>query len=91
MSLADWFRRHRNVFSISTREVIAKPGEDDMLVEEYGERATEAEREAGWVGRGGGGAGSVSTAGSSLGLASVQPDPSYDEIADGEPPPDQTS
>jgi hypothetical protein len=91
MSLRDFFRRHRNVFSISTREVDGGRGNEDMLVEEYGERATETEHEAGWVGRGGGGAGSVSTAGSALGLASVQPDPSYDEIADGEPPPDQAS
>ena len=43
-----WFRRHRNVFSISTREVVAKPGDDDMLVEEYGERAVEARRPAGY-------------------------------------------
>lgn len=91
MSLGDWFRRHRNVFSISTRGVVAEPGDEDMLVEEYGGRAVEAEREAGWVGRGGGGAGSVSTAGSSLGLASLQPDPSYDEIADDESPPDSAS
>jgi hypothetical protein len=91
MSLRDFFRRHRNVFSISTPEVDGGRGNEDMLVEEYGERAIEAEHEAGWVGRGGGGAGSVSTAGSSLGLASVQPDVAYDEIADGEPSPDQAS
>jgi hypothetical protein len=91
MSLRDFFRRHGNVFSVSSREVDGGRGNEDMLVEDYGERANEAEHEAGWVGRGGGGAGSVSTAGSSLGLASLQPDPSYDEIADGEPPPDQAS
>jgi hypothetical protein len=79
------------VFSISTREVDGGRGNEDMLVEEYGERATEAKHEAGWVGRGGGGTGSVSMAGSSLGLASVQPDPSYDEIEHGEPPSDQAS
>ena len=91
MSLRDFFRRHGNVFSISTRQVDGGRGNEDMLVEEYGERAIEAEREAGWVGRGAGGTGSVSTAGSSLGLASLEPDPSYDEVADGEPPPDQAS
>jgi hypothetical protein len=32
------------VFSISTGDVVAKPGDEDMLVEEYGERAVEARR-----------------------------------------------
>ena len=79
MSLRDFFRRHRNVFSISTPEVDGGRGNEDMLVEEYGERATEAEREAGWVGRGRGG------------LPSLQPDPSYDGVAEAEPPPDHAS
>jgi hypothetical protein len=30
VSLADWFRRHRNVFSVSAREVAVSPGDDDM-------------------------------------------------------------
>jgi hypothetical protein len=36
MSLRDWFRRRGNVFSISTREVVAESGDEDMLTEEYG-------------------------------------------------------
>ncbi len=79
MGLADFFRRHRNVFSVSTQTVVAKPGDDDMLFEEYGERAVEAERPAGWVGRG------------RAGLATLRPDVSEDEIADGELPPDSAS
>jgi hypothetical protein len=47
MSLRDWFRRHRNVFSISTREVDAEPGDHDMLREEYGDRAVEERRSSG--------------------------------------------
>jgi hypothetical protein len=77
MSLRDFFRRHGNVFSISAREVDADSGNEDMLVEEYGERAVEAEREPGFGSRSGRGAtGSV-----------VRLDLSYDELAD-EPPPD---
>ena len=43
MGLADWFRRHRNTFSYSNREVDA-PGEEETLREEYGERAVEERR-----------------------------------------------
>ena len=44
MSLRDWFRRHGNVFSISTEEVDADSADEDMLHEEYGDRAVEARR-----------------------------------------------
>jgi hypothetical protein len=91
MSLADWFRRHRNVFSISTREVVAKPGDEDMLVEEYGERAVEARRPSGYGTRSGRW-GTVTGYGSRS-QGTVKPlDVSGDEIADGEqPPPDSAS
>ena len=89
MSLVDWFRRHRNVFSISTREVVAKPGDEDMLVEEYGKRAVEARRPIGYGRRIGG------TGTGRLGIWSKTPVPpldvSEDAIADGEPPPDSAS
>lgn len=81
MSLTDWFRRHRNVFSISTREVVAKPGDEDMLVGEYGERAVEARHPAGWGTR---------LKGIGYGdprEGTVVPEVSEDEVADGEPPP----
>ena len=88
MSLADWFRRHRNVFSISTREVIAKPGEDDMLVEEYGERGVEARHPAGYAARSGG----VAPGPGGASARTVVPlDVSQDEIAEGESPPDSAS
>jgi hypothetical protein len=45
MGLRGFFPRHRNVFSVSTEEVVAEPGVDDMLVEDYGKRGVEAERE----------------------------------------------
>jgi hypothetical protein len=77
MGLRDFFRRHGNVFSISTREVVAGSGDEDMLVEDYGERAVESEREPGFGARSGRGAtGAV-----------VRLDVSEDELAD-EPPPD---
>jgi hypothetical protein len=47
MSLADFFRRHRNVFSISTQRVDAGSGNQDMLEEEYGARAVEERRSSG--------------------------------------------
>jgi len=89
MSLADWLRRHRNVFSISTREVVAKPGDEDMLVEEYGERAVEARRKPGYSIRNlyGGRRSAAPGPGNPL----TQLDLSEDEIADGEPPPDSAS
>jgi hypothetical protein len=88
MSLVDWFRRHRNVFSISNREVIAKPGEDDMLVEEYGERGVEARHPAGYATRSGG----VAPGPGGASARTVVPlDVSEDEIADGESPPDSDS
>jgi hypothetical protein len=77
MGLRDFFRRHGNVFSITTREVVARSGDEDMLVEDYGERAVEAERAPGFGTRSGRGAtGAV-----------VRLDVSEDELAD-EPPPD---
>ena len=81
MSLRDFFRWHGNVFSISTPEVDGGGGNEDMLVEEYGERAVEAERPASWAGR----------SGRHIPLnapAGILPDRSSDEIADAEPPPD---
>lgn len=76
MGFRDFFRRHGNVFSVSNKEVVASAEDDDMLVEEYGERAIEAERTPGFGIRSGPGAtGTV-----------VQLDPSEDELAD-EPPP----
>ena len=76
MSLRDFFHRHKNVFSFSTKEVVVDSGNEDMLVEDYGEQAVEAEREPGFGGRSGIGAtGSV-----------VRLDPSEDELADGPPP-----
>ena len=47
MSLGDWFRRHQNVFSLSTKEVEADSGDEDMLREEYGEQAVEERRSSG--------------------------------------------
>lgn len=41
MSVRDWFRRHGNVLSISTRSVKIEPGDQGMLLEEYGSRAGE--------------------------------------------------
>ena len=80
MSLAEWFLRHRNVFSISAREVAAKPGDEEMLVEEYGERAVEARRPSGYVFR------------LRFPRRPVMPlEVSEDEIAEGEPPPDSAS
>jgi hypothetical protein len=77
MGLRDWFRRHGNVFSISTREVAADSGDDDMLTEEYGDRAVEARQAPDYGNKSG------------LGVPWVtQLDVSEDELADGEPPPD---
>lgn len=77
MSLRDWFRRHGNVFSISTKEVDVEVGDQDMLVEDYGKRAVEAERAPGYgIRSGSGGTGTV-----------VRLDVSEDELAD-EPLPD---
>jgi hypothetical protein len=78
MGLRDFFRRHGNVFSITTDEVSAGPGNEDMLEEDYGERAVEARKAPGY--------------GTKSGLGSVrqsvtQVDVSEDELAD-EPPPD---
>jgi len=64
MGLRDFIRRHRNVFSYSSREVVGGPGNEDMLVEEKRSR------------------------GGGRRLMAGEPDPSYDEIADAEPPPD---
>ena len=47
MSLRAWFRRHRNVFSISTKGVDAGRGNQDLLREEYGDRAVEERRSSG--------------------------------------------
>lgn len=85
MGLRDFFRRHGNVFSISGQEVDGvKPGEEDMLVEEYGKRAVEARRLAPRPGSaprtGGRGVGPV--------VAPPQLDVSEDELADEDPPPD---
>ncbi len=79
MGLADFFRRHRNVFSISSKAVDVKRGDEDMLVEEYGGRAVEAERPAGWVGRG------------EAGLATLRPDVAEDELADEDQRPNPAS
>ena len=76
------------IFSISTREVVAKPGSDDMLVEEYGERAVEARRPAGYGTRRGG---TVAPYGGPGGGTVTPLEVSKDEIADGEPPPDPPS
>ena len=77
MGVRDFFRRHGNVFSVSTREVDAWAGNEDTLEEEYGERAVEAERAPGFGARSGSGA---------TGTA-ARLDVSEDELAD-EPPPD---
>jgi hypothetical protein len=89
MGLVDWFRRHRNVFSISTREVVAKPGDEDMLVEEYGERAVEARRAPGYGTRSGGNVRQAFVG--RPGGVETPLDVSEDEIAEGEPPPDSPS
>ena len=47
MSLRAWFRRHRNVFSISTKGVDTERGNQDMLREEYGDQAVEERRSSG--------------------------------------------
>jgi hypothetical protein len=87
MGLRDWFRRHGNVFSISTREVDGRPGDVDMLVEEYGERAVEGRRAytrvTGFEGL------KPAVPPSLAGLP--KPDVSVDEIQDGEPPPDSAT
>lgn len=78
MGLADFFRRHRNVFSISSKEVGVEAGDQDMLVEEYGGRAVEASHVAptpSQVGFGAPGGG-------------PQLDVSVDELADDNPAPD---
>jgi hypothetical protein len=77
MGLRDFFRRHGNVFSVSTREVDAGAGNEDMLEEDYGERAVEARHAPAYGIKSGGGA---------TGTA-VRLDVSEDELAD-EPPPD---
>jgi hypothetical protein len=82
MGLADFFRRHRNVFSISSKEVDAEPGDEDMLVEEYGERAVEASHLAPRPGQ----VGQRTWAG-----AAAQLDVSADELADEDPPPTSAS
>jgi hypothetical protein len=82
MSLRDWFRRHGNVFSISTKEVDARAGDEDMLREEYGARAVEAEKAPGYGVKSG-----IDTP-----FVVTQIDVSDDEIADAvEPPPESTS
>jgi hypothetical protein len=72
MGLRDFFRRHANVFSYTTDEVDGGSGNEDMLVEEYGERAVEAEQ----------------APTSLLNAQRIRPllrgDVSYDEIADGD-------
>jgi hypothetical protein len=80
MGLRDFFRRHGNVFSISTREVVAPTEDEDMLVEEYGERAVEAQRAPGYG----------STSGRGATGTVLRLDVSEDELAD-EPPPDSPS
>jgi hypothetical protein len=85
MSLRAWFRRHRNVFSISTREVVAKGGEEDMLVEDYGARAVEARHPDGYGFRLRPTVYGVQSAGS------VMPEVSEDVIAEGEPSPNSPS
>jgi len=47
MGLRDFFRRHGNVFSVSTQRVDSESGNVDMLEEEYGERAVEERRSSG--------------------------------------------
>jgi hypothetical protein len=87
MGLRDWFRRHGNVFSISSREVDGAPGDEDMLVEEYGERAVEERRGfSAVVGFEG-----LTPAVPPLLGGLPKPDVSVDEIQDGEPPPDSAS
>lgn len=49
MSLRAWFRRHRNVLSISTEEIDTEPGNQEMLREEYGDQAVEERRSSGAV------------------------------------------
>jgi hypothetical protein len=49
MSLRAWFRRHRNVLSISTKEIDTEPGNQEMLREEYGDQAVEERRSSGAV------------------------------------------
>jgi hypothetical protein len=73
MGLRTFFRRHRNVFSYTTEEVDMGRGNEDMAVEEYGERAVEADQapSAGLVRR-------------MFRGYPLPPDVSYDEIADGE-------
>jgi hypothetical protein len=87
MGLRDWFRRHGNVFSISTREVGGAPGDEDMLVEEYGERAVEERRGFNAVFWFEGLTPGVPPSPAGL----PKPDVSEDEIEDGEPPPDSAS
>jgi hypothetical protein len=78
VGLRDFFRRHGNVFSISTEEVDAASGNEEMLEEEYGERAVEARHAPAY---------GIKSGAGSLGRPVTQLDVSEDELAD-EPPPD---
>ena len=82
--LRDFFERHKNVFSYTTDEVDGGSGNEDMLVEEYGERAVEAEQPPSAlvapVGRG-----------MKVPYPAAPNEVSYDEIADGDVPEDQDS
>jgi len=78
MGLRAFIRRHHNVFSFDTREVEAEPGDEDMLEEEYGERAVEEEKSPGFVAKTRGGLFFKYWRTANKG------DVSYDEIMDGE-------
>lgn len=83
MSLRDWFRRHGNVFSISGQAVDGvEPDDEDMLAEEYGERAVEARRAPRAV------VGPDSLTDTAPGPRLPLLDVSEDELADEDPPPD---
>ncbi len=83
MGLRDFFRRHANVFSYTTDEVEGGRGNEDTLVEEYGERAVEAEQAQPFTPK-------AEVVPLHLsGIAGLKGDVSYDEIADGDAPRDQ--
>ncbi len=82
--LPDFFQRHANVFSYTTREVEGGTGNEDTLVEEYGERAVEAQQPSSLL------VAPLRRGGTRPSQWGAPTEVSYDEIADGADPGDQS-